>query len=336
MSRPPNLPGFLAERLTDTETTWSVGTFGAIAEFMRDVDEPAKILCGDHAITAVTAKGGLRIDAHPKLRPFASESLTTQSWGQRVALCLPAEAAPMNGLGELTELGPDRDALRVEDRTGVLFDLGLGTLQVDACIRSGDAAVIAALRRYICKSVFATDSVALGVILQSNPHRVFVSRLGRVEVFQPIPPANGKSPEGPHTHVLPKLLAHHRTHSATEPVPDGWVPCAHLYPPHPLRDGFGPNRPFQGNCHIAFQNLLLRYGDPERVALKRRIIYSVMAGHGPAEIVIPGDRFSRAAVRITLRQLQASGPSSAALSSWLSHHDRTESQKTEDPMEALH
>ena len=44
-----------------------------------------------------------------------------------------------------------------------------------------------------------------------SPHRVFCCRMGRVEVYQPIPAPDGKSPEGPHTHVLPRLLAHGRS-----------------------------------------------------------------------------------------------------------------------------
>jgi hypothetical protein len=325
---------FLAEQLANPETAWSVGTFGAIAEFMRDADEPTKIGRGDETISAATEKGAIRISAHPQLRPFASESLTTQAWSQRVSLCMPHQLVAMNQRMELTELGPDRDAVRAEDRAGVLFDIGLGTLQIDACIRCGDPDAVAALRRYIGKSVFATDSGAMAVILQANPHRVFVSRLGRIEVYQPIPPAEGKSPDGPHTHVLPKLLMHRRTHAATEPVPNGFIPCAHLYPPHPMRDIVGGARPFQADRHILFQNLLGRYGDPEHFALKRRIIYAVMAGHEPDDIPLPSDRFSRATARITLRQLRASNTSSTALETWLSTHDKSEAQQ--DPMEALH
>ena len=56
----------------------------------------------------------------------------------------------------------------------------------------------------------------MGMILAANPHRVFISRLGRIEVYQPIPPPSGKSPEGPHTHVLPRLLQSRRTHPATD------------------------------------------------------------------------------------------------------------------------
>jgi hypothetical protein len=80
------------------------------------------------------------------------------------------------------------------------------------------------------RSVFEPGNPAMGVILAANPHRVFISRIGRIEVYQPIPPATGKSPDGPHTHVLPKLLRSKRSHPATEPIPDGWVPCAHFYP----------------------------------------------------------------------------------------------------------
>jgi hypothetical protein len=332
---------FLAARLADSENAWSIGSFGAIAEFMRDADEPVKIGSNKKAISALTAKGGLRIAAQPQLRPFASESLTTQSWSQRIALCLPEEIAAMNRRTELTELGPDEESLRDEDRGGILFDIGLGTMQVDACVRCDDPEVIAALRRHAGKSVFATDSGAMGVVLHANPHRVFMSRLGRVEVFQPIPPPGGKSPEGPHTHVLPKLLAHHRTHAATEPVPAGWIPCAHLYPPHPARDGMGRGRPFEVNGHTKFQNLLMRYGDPASVALKRRVIYLVTAGHGPVGTEIADDRLSRTSVRIALRQLRESETSSSALAAWLSAYERSDLAQTElaqnlDPMEAVH
>jgi hypothetical protein len=325
---------FLAEQLADPETAWSIGTFGAIAEFMREADEPTKISRGDATISAATDKGAIRINAHPQLRPFASESLTTQAWSQRVSLCMPYQLVAMNQRMQLTELGPDRDAVRAEDRAGVLFDIGLGTLQIDACIRSSDPATVAALRGHAGKSVFAADSGAMAVILRANPHRVFVSRLGRVEVYQPIPQAEGKSPDGPHTHVLPKLLAHRRTHAATELVPGGFIPCAHLYPPHPMRDVMGHARSFQADQHISFQNLLGRYGDPEHFALKRRIIYAVTAGHQPDDVPLPSDRFSRATARITLRQLRASDMSSSVLETWLAAHDRSETQQ--DPMEALH
>ena len=46
----------------------------------------------------------------------------------------------------IIELGPDPQPLRDRDRTGVLFDLGMGTPTVDVCVRSGDPDLIADLR----------------------------------------------------------------------------------------------------------------------------------------------------------------------------------------------
>jgi len=327
---PQTLLEFFDQQLADPETAWSVGSFGAIAEFMRDADEATAIQRGNGGITAVTARGGLGIRLYPGLRLIASESLTTESWSHRLALCLRREVCFMNTRTELTEIGPDTEALRGKDSDGVLFDLGLGLLHVDACVRTADPSVVTALRRYAGKSVFATDSGAMGILLQANPHRVFSSRVARVEVFQAIPPPDGTSPDGPHTHVLPKLLAHGRTHAATEPLPAGWIPCAYCYPPHPLRDGMGRSRPFQPKRHFAFQRLLSCYGDPENVALKRRIIDFVAAGLEPSGLNLPQDRFARATLRVTLRQLRAEGLSSAVLAAWLSAHDRPHSAKLEN------
>ena len=315
---------FFDKQLTQAETAWSVGSFGAVAEFIRDLDEPVTFQRSDVALAAVTARGGVRVSAQAALRAIASESPTAEDWNHRVALCLSRELCGMNNRRELTEIGPDTEALRPQERDGILFDLGLGLLQVDAFVRTTDPAVAAALRRHIGKSVFATDSGAMGVIVHANPHRVFVSRVARIEVFQPIPPPGGKSPDGPHTHVLPKLLAHGRTHAATEPLPSGWVPCAYCYPPNPVRDGQGRSRPFDARGHFAFHALLERFGDPERLALKKRLIHAVIAGHEPFAITTDGDRFGRATVRVTLRQLHASETPSATLAAWLAAYDRSE------------
>jgi hypothetical protein len=331
-----DLLDFLAQQIVDNEVAWSLGTFGVIAEFTRDADEPVVLDRTDEAVSAVTARGGLRIAQHPELRPIASESPTTESWSHRVALCLPETSCAMSERTEFTEVGLDCGTLREEDRAGVLFDLGLGALQADFHVRSGDPEVIAALRGCIGKSVFSPSSDAMKVILTANPHRVFVSRLGRIEVYQSIPHAGGKSPTGPHTHVLPKLLAHGRTHSANEPLPPGWIPCAHFYPPHPARDTFGQRQAFRAERHAAFQLLLARYGDPQRLALKQRVIDLVMSGGEPSAIPIDNDRIARATVRVALHQLRASDQSSAALAAWFSAHDRLEAAEPSDPAEAPH
>src|SRR6185436_21057716 len=41
----------LAGQMADAETQWSLGTFGAIAEFSRDAEEPAKLDGGPAALS---------------------------------------------------------------------------------------------------------------------------------------------------------------------------------------------------------------------------------------------------------------------------------------------
>jgi hypothetical protein len=330
MTAAANTLEFLSRQLANVETTWSMGTFGAIAEFVRDSDETATHQRDADAVAVVTGRGGIRVAATAGLRLIASESLTAQSWNQRVALCLPEAECAMSGRTVLTELGPDHGALRPEDRAAILFDLGLGTLQLDACIRVADMAIAEALRAWVGQSLFSSESRAMGIVLAAQPHRVFLSRIGRAEVFGPIPAPDATSPPGPHTHVLPKLLRHKRTHAATEPLPPGWIPCAHFYPPHPQRDGAGNPGPFRPERHAAFQTLLARYGDPELIRIKREVGESIAAGYDPVDFGQPTGRFARASIRIALRQLEAAAPGLRGLAAWLAAHERIEPDVPDD------
>ena len=321
----------IADQLADPEAQWSLGTFGAIAEFMRDADEPAEVVREEPVAAVVTPRGGIRLEVRLGLRPIAFETITTQSWSQRVAFCLPERESTTSRRTVLTELGPDAQALRAQDRGGVLFDLGLGLLQVDCCIRTSDAALTDGLRAHAGRSLFEHGNLAMGLILRHSPHRVFMTRAGRAEVYQAIPVPGGTAPEGPHTHVLPKLLAHGRTHAATEPIPKGWVSCAHLYPAHPLRDGYGRARPFDGGRYATFQRLLSRHGDAEHLQLKRNVIKALNAGAGPEAIAMPSDRFAQASIRVALRQLKASSGPSPNLAAWFAAHDRASDSDEEEP-----
>lgn len=317
----PSLLDFTASQIDDADAQWSLGTFGAIAEFMRDPDEPVEMVRTETSVAAVTARGGIRIEARPDVRLVAFETITTQAWSQRVAFCLAERGAAMGQRSALTELGPDTQALRAGDRGAILFDLGLEALQVDACVRTADEELIAKLRERAGQSLFAPDNPAMGLILRHSPHRVFMTRCGRAEVYQGIPMRGATSPQGPHTHVLPKLLAHRRTHAATEPIPRGFVSCAHLYPAHPLRDGYGRARPFDGTRYATFQRMLSRYGDIEHVKLKRNVAKAIAVGAGPAAIAMPTDRYAQAYIRVALRQIKASDGPSPNLAAWFAAHD---------------
>ncbi|SIP86520.1 hypothetical protein SAMN05421641_10148 [Paracoccus thiocyanatus] len=314
----------LAALMTDTGAGWSMGSFGAIAEFHHVAgDPPPRPLdgCG-----IVTERGGVRLDDLTDLTPVAWEALSPRPhrWQQGVALCLPEGRLGTARRQVLTELGPDAGALRDQDRGAVLFDLGLDQPQVDFCIRSDDPALIARLRAECGRSVLDPESRAMAAILPAHPHRVALTRIGRIEVWQKIggPDTGGVSPIGPHTHILPPLLRTRRTHSANTPIPPGLVPVAGLHPASPVMDSLGQDRDFDAAAFASFQAMLADWGDAGRNTLKDRAWAALKAGNPPSALAEPGDRHGRAALRIALRQAARRDGASALLAQWQAAFDR--------------
>lgn len=303
----PELEDLLRRHLGDWRSGWSMGSFGAIAEFHQDEGEVAVI---DDALTRATRRGGIRLERGrlAATTAIAYETLSPKRhrWSQAVALCLPEAEARGAARNVLTELGPDDGAVRGIDRTGILFDLGLALPQCDFCVRTSEPKLLAALRAHLGLSVFDHGSGAMPAILSAHPHRVALTQLGRVEVYQKIggPDTGGVSPPGPHTHVLPKLLRSGRTHSANTPIPPGLLPLASLHPGNPVSGAMGEDRPFDAALHDAFQTLLSACGSPEAVAVKRRTRAAVAAGQTPSSFDAPEGRHPRAALRLALRQME--------------------------------
>jgi hypothetical protein len=97
-------------------------------------------------------------------------------------------------------------------------------------LRSDDAGTAAALYAGVGRPLFAADNPAGLAIAHASPTRILASPVAHIEVHQPIPPPGGRSPEGPHTHLLPKFLAQGRTHPPGSPLPDGLYCGLSLYP----------------------------------------------------------------------------------------------------------
>lgn len=218
-----------------------MGSYGAIAEFFQ---EPGEAIDSDgpDELVRITPRGSIRIEAQEDLEICAYENTGSHGTArQHIALCLPADSSRMTGNEVLTEMGPDRAAINENDRNAILFDLGVssmgsGCYQLDFCIRTGDSNLIDFLREHCGSSIFEHGSPVYPRLLESQPHRVVITRLGRIEVYQAIggEHTDDKTPEGPHTHLLPELLSLNVTHPADAPIKDGWVPCAFLYPNSPV------------------------------------------------------------------------------------------------------
>jgi hypothetical protein len=314
---PGDVRGLVRRHLADPESGWSMGAPGALAEFLRDPDEPTVL----GPCSVATDRGGIRIDPPPGCVPLAYETPVgpQDRWNHAVAFCVPAGRARVAARTVITELGPDRRPLRAEDGPdggAVLFDLGLGTPTVEACVRTAEPELLDLLRAACGQPLFAPGSPVAAALVAAGPHRVFRTACGRIEVYVAIPPPDGRSPDGPHTHLLPGILRTGRTHTAAVAVPAGHLPCAHLYPAHPLTDRTGRPRPFDPSRAAAFDDLLARYGDVEQARVTAEVVRAVRAGAGPESVATPTDAPGRAALAVALRKLSHTGTPPDQLARW--------------------
>jgi hypothetical protein len=295
----------LAQALRDTGNGWSVGTFGAVAEFMRDRGEPHSWFSAPGDCTQImTARGGIRVRSRADLTVLAYNTFPGggDTWGNEVAFCLPAtqERPPR----AIRCLGPDREALRPEDRTALLFDVGAGVGAVRFCVRTADRELMAALlEAQGADPLSAAAGPSNALTLKLSPARVAISPLARIEVYAPIPPPGGASPLGPHTHLLPRLVASGRTHSANAPIPAGLQPVLLMHPPSPWRDSAGKPIPYDTQRARRFDALLAQFGLEEDRRLWSQVREAVGRRAVPGDFPAPQSRHGRTQLRVLLRRL---------------------------------
>lgn len=335
------LEHLLRGHLADWRTGWSMGTFGAIAEFHHDDGEVA-VIDDSYALARATKRGGIRLERKrlDAIVPVAHETLSPRRhrWSHGVSLCLPEVDARRAARSVLTEIGPDDHSIRGIDRTGILFDMGLSLPQCDFCIRTSEPRLLSALRANLGRSVLDPDNPVMGTILAMHPHRVALTNIGRVEVYQMIggPDTGGVSPAGPHTHVLPKLLRGGRTHSANTPIPEGLLPLGAMHPGNPVIGPMGEDLPFDKTLHEVFQALLGKFGVAEVVAEKARVVEAIGRGERPEDFIAPRDRFARSAVRLAIRQQArladhlADTAMAARIAAWQRVHDQGAEAEEDD------
>jgi hypothetical protein len=329
--RMPGLEPQLLDALDNPLHAWSVGTFGAIGEFMRGEDEVVRRVDRPGVHEIITERGALRVCARDDLQPVAYDTLSSdgETWGQSLALCLPIPDGSEDA-GVVVALGHDGDALREEDRGAELFDLGVGQGLVRMCARTRDPSLAAALHALEGQPLGGpAGAEARERILAVSPHRVMLSPAARLEVYSPIPGPDGKSPMGPHTHLLPKLLAARRTHAANAPIPEGLQPVLMLHPRSPWRDGAGQRTSFRPELDAWFLDLLSDYGLADDASVRREVEEALAAGVDPQAFAWPKTRRGRTVARITLRRwAQEHGSDSVA--NWRALHDRRPDDETDE------
>jgi hypothetical protein len=297
---------------------WSIGVLGALAEFERDKDEAATC----RGANVVTARGAISLTLSPGARAIAYElpSARPDSWLHGIALCLPRTQCAMHARKVVTEVGYDALSVRREDREAFLFDLGLGDEHCDFYVRSAEPAHVERLRAAVGLRLLDEPGLFADIV-DMSPQRVFVSALGRIEIYQRIGAPHGVTPHGPHTHLLPRLLRTGHARYASLPVPHDWVVCATIYPAHPVRDRAGVGDPFDVSAHDAFQELLRQVGDADTLAVKHAVWRAIRSAAAPASFPALARRHARLARRVALRQLSHMDGPSPQLAAWQDEFD---------------
>jgi hypothetical protein len=314
----------LLAAVPDVDNGWSIGTFGAVAEFRRDADEPARHSQRMGWLQCTTARGAIGLHTRQDVVPIAYETLASdgETWGHALALAMPSTSGEP-GQRVVRCCGADEQSLQPAAGTGVLFDLGVGGGHVSFCVRTSDPPMIEALRRVENKPLFGPEcAAARALLVQASPARIALSPLGRIEVYSRIPGPDERSPSGPHTHLLPKLLASGRLHSANSPIPSGLQTVLSLHPVSPWRDAFGVRTAFNTRADEQFQALLERFGLTEDKAVRMATQAAVTGGADPATCPWPITRRGRIQARITLRRL-AQRLGGERLAPWRTRFDRS-------------
>jgi predicted Fe-S protein YdhL (DUF1289 family) len=138
-------------------------------EFRADA---AEVQVKGGAIRCVSPRGALAFAFDNSVCAFAAGAED-----ETIILATPRrETAP----SRLTRLGPDNQAVREQDRAGILYDLGFGGADCLSCVRAVDPGLMARL-----DALAGRDGRGIldELIKDSAPHGVVVTPIGRVEVF---------------------------------------------------------------------------------------------------------------------------------------------------------
>jgi predicted Fe-S protein YdhL (DUF1289 family) len=229
---PGEIAGFIADTLVRRSGTWVVGCHGATAEFIFGEDEPAEVSVNAE-LSAVTARGALRFAPLPNLRALQWLDPKAAGGVRAIFIAIPRPRNVSAPSLLMTDCGPDAAAIRPEHRGETLFDLGLGREHTRFAVRSANITLNAVLRDAVGLPFDAMLQRSGAALLENSPTRVVESAIGRIEVSTPIPAPGGKSPDGPHTHLLPGRLALQRATPAAVDLPEAYALCATFYPRHP-------------------------------------------------------------------------------------------------------
>jgi hypothetical protein len=160
----------IAGLLRDPLCRFSIGSFGAVAEFVRAEDEPVTF----DGLSAVTPRGAIRFGDLSTVRPIAFETGFADGWSHGIALCVPAETRPPAPQG--IDLGLGLSHVTAESRGDhVVFACAFAEIEVMVDRPDGPRVVIAPAVARRGRTHAATDPIPAGLVPSARitpPHPV--------------------------------------------------------------------------------------------------------------------------------------------------------------------
>jgi len=177
---------FAADSLYNKTGIWTLGSDGAFAEILCSDNAPCEISISEDTISALTRRGGLKLTIDDNVRALKLWKGEPEG-GAILLVALKAKTNLPVATG-LTPLGPDTGALKPECRNDLWFDVGLGRRDLQFCLRTAEPKLADVLTRSADLALSELLRIAGPMIRDHNPTRVFVSPLGRAEMFSLAPP----------------------------------------------------------------------------------------------------------------------------------------------------
>ena len=231
---------FVADTLDQRSGTWVLGCYGAAAEFICHPDEPCGVSVTGDTITAISERGALQLTIGERVRALRLRADDTRRGYRAIFLVDLKARATLPVATTLTPLGRDEGAIRPECRNDIWFDLGLGRADLRFCVRASATDLLDTLNQASGLPLSDVLQAAGATIVKHSPARVVELPLGRAEIYTPIPPPGGQSPDGPHTHLLPGRLATGRATPPDIDLPPVYAVGAAFYPSAGCRDDIAP------------------------------------------------------------------------------------------------
>jgi hypothetical protein len=180
-----------------------MGVHGAIAE-LDPGEGGVEVSCADarpdrHILEAVRDGAALRLVVERDTKLFAFEAPTDDRPPR--SLLVRSRPVPLPVADGLAILGPDVAAIDMTARQDYLVDPVIGRSTARFMIRTGGQELLHLLGGAVSVPFDDLDDQVVAAIVEASPTHVVETAVGRIEVDGAIPPPDGRSSDGSHTHL---------------------------------------------------------------------------------------------------------------------------------------